>query len=114
MCVWLRVGAEKDTDPRRQTIAIAVLIAILFPTISMSDDLLAIQNAVEADSYLRRDNLLPSNTYPVQPILAVIATTFFLGLGFGSSRFSAPTLLPNLQLSRLEIGAIENRPPPRA
>ena len=113
VCLWLRVGSQNHTEGRRQLIAIAVLIAILFPVISVSDDLLAMQNAVEADSYLRRDHLLPASASPVQPMLAVIAPLLFLGVAFGFLRFMGPSVLPVAALSRPEIAAIQNRPPPQ-
>jgi hypothetical protein len=113
VCLWLRVGSQRYTGRRRQLMAIAVLIAILFPVISMSDDLLAMQSAVEADSY-RRDHMVSANGCPVQPMLAVIVPLRFLGLGIGFLRFIAPNLLPIPKLSRPEIVVIENRPPPAA
>lgn len=113
VCLWLRIGSQNLTERRRQLIAIAVLIATLFPVISVSDDLLAMQSAVEADSYLRRDHLLPASAPPVQPMLAVVVPLPFLGVAFGFLRFMAPSVLPIPNLSRPKIAAIENRPPPR-
>jgi hypothetical protein len=112
--LWLRGQSRKSPDRRRQLIAIAVVIAILFPVISVSDDLLAIQNASEADNYLRRDHLTPPSINPVQPILSIAAPLFFAGLGLAFLRFIAPGLLPVEAPEHPELACIENRPPPFA
>jgi hypothetical protein len=44
---------------RTQMVALAVLILILFPVISVTDDLQAIQNPAEVDSCLRRERSKP-------------------------------------------------------
>lgn len=114
VCLWLRGDGGHNPDRRRQLIAIAVLIAILFPVISVSDDLLAVQNPFEADNYPRRDHLVPSNTHPVQPALTIIATAIFAGLAFGFLRFIAPSVLPVREPEHPELAGIDNRPPPTA
>ena len=109
--LWAR-GARVKTGRAQQLIAIAVLIVILFPVISMSDDLLAVQNAFEADSYQRRDHLMPSNNHPVQPGHTIIATVIFAGLGFGFSHFTPPHLLPDYEPEHPELTSFGSRPPP--
>jgi hypothetical protein len=112
--LWLRDNGQRHAECRGQVIAMAVLIAILFPVISVSDDLQAIQNASEVDNYLRRDHLVPSNPGPVQPMLAVILPAMSTGLGFGFLRFIAANLLTVLEPEHPEIAGIDNRPPPVA
>ena len=111
---WFRGERGSLPDQRRQLIAILVLIAILFPAISVSDDLLAVQNASEADNYLRRDHLTPAGTQPVQPAIAMVAGFVSPGLGFGFLRFVAPGVLPVKGLDHPELAGIANRPPPAA
>jgi|SRR5579863_5460656 hypothetical protein len=113
MCLWLRGARGSAPDQRRQLIAILVLIAILFPVISVSDDLLAVQNAYEADNYLRRNHMVPG-TYPVQPAIAITVAFVFTGLGFAFLRFVAPGVLPVKALDHPELAGIANRPPPAA
>jgi predicted membrane protein len=109
---WLR-GEDRDrADRGRQLVAITVLIAILFPVISVSDDLLAIQNASEADNFLRRDHLIPSHTHPVQPALTLMGALIFAGIGFGFVRFVAPSVRPVQEVAHPELASIDNRPPP--
>ena len=114
--LWFRArrnpASSPQQDTRRQLIAIAVLIAILFPVISVSDDLLAVQNASETDNYLRRDHLLPSDSHPVTPITGVVPAVLFAGLGLVFRRFVAPNVLPLHEPEHPELASIDNRPPP--
>jgi len=112
VCLWLQGEARARTGCWRQVIAIGILIAIVFPVISMSDDLLAVQNAFEADSYPRRDHLVPSNNPPGQPALAIIAAVVFSGLGFGFPRFPVPNLVLVHEPERPELACVGIRPPP--
>jgi hypothetical protein len=112
--LWLRGDSQGVGERRGQLIAMAVLIAILLPVISVSDDLQAIQNASEADNYLRRDHLVPTNPSPVQPMLAMILPAMSAGLGVGFLRFIAPSLLSVQEPNHPEISGIDNRPPPVA
>lgn len=109
--LWLEGRGSSNSNWRPQLIAIAVLIAILFPVISMSDDLLAVQNTFEADNYLRRDHLAPSAN-PVPPGLAIITAVIFAGFGLGFMRFAVPSRLPVEKPRRSDITTISNRPPP--
>ena len=95
----------------------AVFIAILFPPISVSDDLQAIQQVRfgSREPLPRRDQFLClPNPSPVQPMLAVILPAINSGLGFGFLRFIAANLLPVLEPEHPEIAGIDNRPPPVA
>ena len=113
VCVWLRSKDRDEPWRRRRLIAMAMLIVLLFPVISMSDDLLAVQTAFEADNYLRRDHLAPADSYAAQPAL-MLAVAIFSGLGVGFVRFVAPSLLPIHAGDHPEVACIENRPPPAA
>lgn len=112
--LWLEGGGRSSSHWRSQLIAIAVLIAILFPVISMSDDLLAVQNTGEADNYLRRDHLVTPDGNPVQPALALIAAVMFAGIGLAFIRFAAPRQRTIEQPQYPPITNICNRPPPPA
>ena len=114
MCLWLRSEDRSKPDRRRQLIAMAVLIAILFPVISVSDDLLAMQNASEADNYPRRNLLVPSSNHPVQPALAMMAAVIFAAVGFGFMRFAAPSILSVKGPEHPALASSENRAPPVA
>lgn len=115
VCLWLRGANPGRPNRRGQLTALVIVIAILFPVISVSDDLLAGQNAaVEASNFQRRDHLAPSKIHPVQPELTILASVLTAGLGFGPLRLIAPSLLPIHKPGHLEFAAIFNRPPPSA
>jgi hypothetical protein len=111
--LWLRIGDRTGADRRRQIVAIVVLIAILFPVISVSDDLMAVQNATEQDGSQRRDHLASPSAHAVLPFAAIVSV-LNLDSGFGSVRFLATHNLPLPSIDHPELASIENRPPPSA
>ncbi|MGA7339822.1 MAG: hypothetical protein WBE72_07320 [Terracidiphilus sp.] len=111
--LWLRLDRGAPSDRRAQLVALAVLLFILLPAISMTDDLLAAQNPAEIDSCLRRDQV-SSGPHPVFLAVAVPPPPAYDGLPFGIPRLTAPgTLLPPA-VEPPGLAAIQNRPPPRA
>jgi len=114
VCLWFRYRNRTSADRRVQWIALAVLIAILLPVISVSDDLLAIQNASEADSSLRRDHLVGPNAHAPMPAQITLLMALFAGLPFGFLHLISPDREPIIWLTRPESASIQNRPPPAA
>jgi hypothetical protein len=113
VCVWLRMGRHNGTDRRRQVIAIAVLVAVLFPVISVSDDLMAVQSATETDSCQRRDYLGAPSTHPLLPFAALVSTLAF-DLSIGAQRFLPARSLPLPSIEHPERGVAGDRAPPEA
>jgi hypothetical protein len=113
VCLWLRLGDRTGLDRRRQIIALVVLLAILFPVISVSDDLMAAQTATEQDSCQRRDYLAPSSAHPIVPLAAIVYALHF-EMSFGTPRFIAIRTPSLPSVEHPELGGIENRPPPAA
>lgn len=113
VCQWLRLDSTSGADRRRQIVAIAVLLAILFPVISVSDDLMSMQSATETDTCQRRDYLAPSATHPVLPFAAIVTALAF-DVSFGSPRFVAARSLPLPSLQHPNLGVNGNRAPPAA
>lgn len=111
--LWLRIGDRTGADRRRQLVAIVVLLAILFPVISVSDDLMAVQNATEQDGSQRRDHLASLGAHTILPFAAIVSV-LVLDAGFGSVRFPSTRNLPLLSVDHPELTGIENRPPPSA
>lgn len=115
VCLWLRMASQGYGGSAHwgvQLVALLLLIVILFPVISVTDDLMAAQNPAETDSVQRR-NLeasvlhsaavcadLPIDSWRMpdpQMRLRVRAKTRRVSLP------QAPALAP-----------VENRPPPAA
>jgi len=112
-CLWLHLAPREGADRRRQLVALALLVLILFPVISVTDDLMAVQNPAETDSSLRRDHLLPR-----------VDSTFLATAGAPEALFAEQTsgclrlAAPGASLTHILISPamspIENRPPPAA
>jgi hypothetical protein len=117
-CLWLRfaprTGPELRMQERRtQVVALAVLILILFPVISVTDDLQSIQNPAEADSCLRRDHVV-CNAHSIFPAAAALPLPVFTELSIGILRSIAPGSLPAPVVDHPALASIQNRPPPAA
>lgn len=113
VCAWLRI--EDGTDRRRRIVALAVLVAILLPAISISDDLMAMQNATETDVCVRRQQLAPNGTHPeISHVAATFPPSKYQGIIVANLGFATPpaVFVPHFDLPALT--AIQNRPPPAA
>ena len=115
-CLWLcfapSAGPDRRIEDRRaQFVALAVLTLILFPVISVTDDLQALQNPAETDSCLRRDHIV-SNAHSIFPAVAALPLPVFAELPFGVLRISAPSRLPVPIFDHPALASIQNRPPP--
>jgi hypothetical protein len=117
-CLWLRyasrTGPDRHIENRKaQFVALAVLLLILFPVISVTDDLQAIQNPAETDTSLRRGHLV-SNQHSIFPTVAALPLPVFAELSYGSPSFRAPGNLPAPAIDHPALAPIQNRPPPAA
>ncbi len=76
---WLRSGVADRKSRGAQVLALAMVVLLLLPVISLSDDLVAAQNPAETDSCLRRaterDHVHPSMT----PIALTLPAFDFAG-----------------------------------
>jgi hypothetical protein len=118
LCLWLRfaprTGPDRRIEDRRaQFVALAVLILILFPVISVTDDLQAIQNPAETDTCQRRDYVV-CNAHSIFPAVAALPLPVFAELSFGILRISAPGRLTAPVIDHPALASIQNRPPPAA
>jgi hypothetical protein len=112
-CLWLRLGARTGARRRTQFVALGVLIMILFPVISMTDDVFAAQNPAEADCCLRRDHGF-SPAHFIFPVAATLPPPVFAEISFAFIRFAAPGNYPVPVVDHPGLEAIQNRPPPAA
>jgi hypothetical protein len=110
--LWLRDVPREGASRRTQIAALAMLILILFPVISVTDDLQAAQNLAEDDTYLRRDpTVSPHSTFPA---VAMLPRSTFTEFSFVYLWIKAPGHLPALTVHNPALTAIHNRPPPAA
>jgi hypothetical protein len=114
VAAWLRFGSSTSHHRHVQLIAIAVLIAILFPVISVSDDLMAIQNPAETDNCQRRDHLVPGTGHVLLASAAAEPPSIFGGIAFGFLQYVSLRKDPPRVADRPALASIANRPPPVA
>src|ERR1700742_1146740 len=109
--LWLRSERRTGKELRLPMIALAMLLLILFPVISVSDDLWSVQNLAETDSTQRRDHvapcphgLFPAIATPVAPLLAL----FRPEIRYVSAQPASATRT----CQNPARDTVENRPPP--
>jgi len=113
VCLWLRFAPRAGASGRTQWAALTVLILILFPVISVTDDLQAVQNPAEVDSCLRRDHT-SSHPHSIFPAIAALPLPALSELPFGFVNMAAPGHSPASVVDHPGLRTIHNRPPPVA
>ena len=113
VCLWLRCMPQFGASRRTQWVALAVLILILFPVISVTDDLQAVQNPAEVDSCLRRDHAI-SHPHSIFPAVAALPIPALADLTFGLLQIAVPGRTPVSMTDHPGLSSIQNRPPPVA
>ena len=116
--LWLRFaprsGPSRRVDSTRiQFVALAVLILLLFPVISVTDDLQAVQNPAETDSCQRRDHVCVA-PHSLSPAVAALPLPVFSGPSLACIHLAAPSSLLTPVVDNPALACIENRPPPAA
>jgi hypothetical protein len=112
--LWIRYVPCQCASRRMQLVALAVVILILLPVISVTDDLQMAQNPAEADAYYlcsRRDHVAVSY-HSIFPAAATIPPPVFAELSFGFLHFAAPGNRPAPQVEIPALASIQTRPPP--
>ena len=112
-CLWLRWAPRIGASRRMQFVALAVLLLILFPVISVTDDLQAALNPAEAYTSLRRDHAC-STPYSSFSAVACPPLTAFAGHSIGTRRIVAPDHLAAPHIDNPALASVQNRPPPAA
>jgi hypothetical protein len=111
--LWTQAEHRSGTDRRLQIVALLMLIVILFPVISVSDDLWSIQNPAETDTVQRRDHLAAPE-HSIFPALGTICEPFFAAIRFGFLNSPRPATSQVFVLASPTPVRILNRPPPAA
>jgi hypothetical protein len=114
--LWLRPALPSNACMRTQIVALLMVIVILFPVISVTDDLQMAQNPAEASTYYlntRRDHIAVS-PHSIFPAAATLPSPAFTEPPFGFLRFSVPGNRPTLLMEIPALASIQNRPPPAA
>ncbi|MGA3082617.1 MAG: hypothetical protein ABSD44_14800 [Terracidiphilus sp.] len=108
--VWLRHARRTGASTRTQIAALAMLILILLPVISVTDDLQTIQNPAEVDC--ARRNHAATSPHSIFHAIATLPPPVLAELSFGFSGFAAPAAFHAPLVEIPALSSIQNRPPP--
>jgi hypothetical protein len=111
--LWRRPALLSSASMRSQVVALLMLIVILFPVISVTDDLVAAQNPAELYCCARRHHAV-SCSHSIFPVAAMLPPQAIAELSFGFIRFVAPCNCPAPLVKNPALASIQNRPPPVA
>jgi hypothetical protein len=111
--LWTRYARKEGTSRWLQAIALATLIVILLPVISVTDDLQAIQNPAELECGVRR-NHAASNPDSIHPVVAALPLSAFAKPSVGLLYLVALASFPFPSVDNPALAPIQNRPPPAA
>jgi hypothetical protein len=113
VCYWLRRGRRTISERHASLVALALLIVILFPVISVSDDLWAAQNPAETDTSQRRDYRGCCSHSPFT-VIADLPELVTAELSFDFQHSVVPRYAQLPAIENPALDPIENRPPPTA
>jgi hypothetical protein len=111
--LWICHAPDQCVRKRTQFAALLLLLLILFPVISVTDDLQAMQNPAEFESTLRKANaaINPHSIFPVVPAILPWGVT---EISLGVQPYITRAHFPVLAIDRPAMDPIQNRPPPLA
>ena len=109
--LWFRLGRREGVERRGSLIAVFILIVILFPVISVSDDLWSAQNPAETDTCLRRDHQ-GYCSHLLTAGLAFSPRVADVEPGFGFQDYLVWHSSSPRVIEKPALDGIESRPPP--
>jgi hypothetical protein len=111
--LWMRFEHRTGAQSRMPLVALVMLLVMLFPVISVSDDLWSMQNPAETDTSLRR-NQISQNLHSVFSVMVAPLAPLFAQVNLDVQYFSAPVGLSTEKYALPALEGIDNRPPPAA
>jgi hypothetical protein len=112
--LWVRTENRTGSHRRLPVIALVMLIVILFPVISVSDDLWSIQNPAETDSASRR-NELATSPHSIFPVIDALIEPVFTELNTGLQPSTPSQTTSKVHAISCPVRfRLQNRPPPSA
>lgn len=111
---WMRAGASDSASRKTQILALAMVVLLLLPVISLSDDLMTMQGPAESDTCLRRALHADENHPSVIPHSMALPEQLFIALSIGGSPqkvVQSSRMMPPLTFF---IRSLDRRPPPQA
>jgi len=111
--VWLQHSPRTRGNRRMQLLALAVMLLILFPVISVTDDLQAIQNAAETDCCQRRGHA-GSSSHPLCASPAAMPLAVLAGVSLAVVGSAIPAGPTDPHPDDPALHPVQSRPPPAA
>jgi hypothetical protein len=111
--LWMSRATREGASLRTQLVALAVVILIMLPVISMTDDLIAAQNPAETDSCQRKDHVC-ATAHPETHTIVDLMLPVYAEHTSCTSGFVAQSNLPAPPIMIQAIYSIQSRPPPAA
>jgi hypothetical protein len=111
--LWLQHGSRDSVRWGTQAAALLMAAVILFPVISVTDDLQALQNPAELDCCARRHHAATSPR-SIPTATAALPAPFYADVSLSFLRAAAPSRVPAPLVENPALASIENRPPPAA
>lgn len=111
LCLWLRIEHRAHSKRGLPFVSLVMLIVMLFPVISVSDDLWSLQNPAETDTCLRRVHpaSFPHSDFPA---MDAHPEPVFYGATFGDPSIAVPEGSPLLRIDNPALHSVQTRPPP--
>jgi hypothetical protein len=113
LCGWLSLATRSGSARRMQFVGLVVLILMMFPVISVTDDLQAALNPAEVDSSLRRDHQVAS-PHSITPAVAELPMQVFAEISLRVLLTAPPRDLQAASIDNPALAPIQSRPPPIA
>jgi len=111
--LWLRHAPKDALNHRTQVAALLLLLLILFPVISVTDDLAAMQNPAEVESCLRRSHGATWQ-HSIFPDVFTLPANQLAEFHLRIEPWTAVVQLPVPFVDNPALAPIQNRPPPAA
>lgn len=112
--LWIR-NAESNPVPRHaQLLALAMVMLVLLPAISLSDDRMAMQGPAETDTCVRRALHLDEGHPPVVPVSFAQPEQIFASLPWNGYAQMAIQTIRLAPAPPLLDRSLDRRPPPQA
>jgi hypothetical protein len=111
LLLWTCHAVRNGENNRTQIIALIVLILVIFPVISVTDDLMIAQNLAEAACSQRKD-YGRANAHPELFPLPAIYSAIFVEYSSSVIQIASVGRLSTPEIRALVIHSIDNRPPP--
>ena len=110
---WLQAGVSRRVPRGTQVLALAMVVVLLLPVISLSDDILLAQSPAETDSTFRR-SAQRDVAHSVAPLaMALLTWSFLVQPSLRTGHVPRQSEGLSKQPSALEYWRF-SRPPPRA